>query len=385
VLHLHDWHAAFLLILQHYDPDYAALRTLRSVYSIHNLAIQGIRPFADQESSLEHWYPDLVYDRNRLVDPTWQDCVNPVAAAIRLADAVHTVSPSYAAEILLPGDAASETHGGEGLDADLRAANSDQRLFGILNGCEYPQPPAGAIDGWPALLAHMRSLLPLWIGRTSTLASAHYLAAQALARLDDQRPPLLLTSVGRITAQKLSLLQQPTSGGKPALHAALDTLGDQGLLIMTGSGDPVYEQFLTESMARHANFIFMRGYSDELAEALYRLGDLFFMPSSFEPCGISQMLAMRAGQPCLVHAVGGLRDTVKDKRTGFSFTGENPVARADALVSTLQRARKLFLAEPAKWHKLRMAAAAERFSWADSIEAYLQQLYATRNKRETGD
>jgi starch synthase len=375
VLHLHDWHAALLLVLRRYDPAYAALGKLRSVYSIHNLAIQGIRPFANHPSSLQSWFPDLVYDRSRLVDPTWQDCVNPVAAAIRLADAVHTVSPSYASEILQPGDSASETHGGEGLDAELRAASDGKRLFGILNGCEYPQPPAGVIDDWPALLGCMRELLPLWISRSATLASTHYLAREALARIDDERPPMLLTSVGRITAQKLSLLRQPTSGGEAALQAALQVLGEDGLLIMIGSGDPDYEQFLTECMTRHVNFIFLRGFSDELAEALYRLGDLFFMPSSFEPCGISQMLALRAGQPCLVHAVGGLRDTVEDGRTGFSFSGENPEARADSLVATLQRARKLFLEKPAAWRKMRKAAAAARFTWADSIDAYLKQLY----------
>jgi starch synthase len=375
VLHLHDWHAALLLVLRRYDPAYAMLGKLRSVYSIHNLAIQGIRPFAGQQSSLQSWYPDLVYDQSRLLDPTWQDCVNPVAAAIRLADAVHTVSPSYAEEILQPNDAANEVHGGESLEADLRAAKAERRLFGILNGCEYPQPEPGAIDDWPALLGYMRELLPLWISRSATLASTHYLAREALARIDDERPAMLLTSIGRITSQKLGLLRQPTATGEPALQAALQTLGEDGLLIMIGSGDPEYEQFLTECMTRHVNFIYLRGYSDELAEALYRLGDLFFMPSSFEPCGISQMLAMRAGQPCLVHATGGLRDTVVDSRTGFSFSGDNPAARADALVATLQRARELFIDKPAAWRKMQKAAAAARFSWDDSVDAYLKQLY----------
>jgi starch synthase len=129
-------------------------------------------------------------------------------------------------------------------------------------------------------------------------------------------------------------------------------------------------------MTSHANFIFLRGYSDELAEALYRLGDLFFMPSSFEPCGISQMLAMRAGQPCLVHEVGGLRDTVANKRTGLSFNGKNPRTRANALVRTMKTALQLFLGEPQKWQKMRKAAAAQRFSWADSVDAYIQQLYS---------
>jgi starch synthase len=79
-----------------------------------------------------------------------------------------------------------------------------------------------------------------------------------------------------------------------------------------------------------------------------------------------------------VHAVGGLRDTVKHRRTGFSFTGDNPQARAEALVKTLRRAIKLFRDEPAKWQKLCVAAAAQRFSWADSIDAYLRKLYLVK-------
>ena len=229
------------------------------------------------------------------------------------------------------------------------------------------------------LLQFMRVLVPLWISRSTTVASAHFIARQALANLGDERPPMLLTSVGRITEQKIGLMRELTSGDEPALHAALTSLGSDGLMIMTGSGDPDCEQFLCETMVRYDNFIFLRGYSDELAEALYRQGDLFFMPSSFEPCGISQMLAMRAGQPCLVHEVGGLRDTVKDRLNGFSFTGKNPRSRADALVSTLERALKLYSNYSATWKKVRKAAAAARFSWADSIDAYLRQLYV-RNK-----
>ena len=378
VLHLHDWHAAFVLILRHYDPAYSALNKLRCVYSIHNLAIQGIRPFANQQSSLENWYPDLIYDRKKLIDPTWLDCVNPMAAAIRLADAVHTVSPSYAREILLPGDTANGVHGGERLDQDLRAANDEQRLFGILNGCEYPQPAAGPVKNWTTLLQFMRVLVPLWISRTATVASAHFIVQQALAKLGDERPTMLLTSVGRITDQKIGLMRELTSRGEPALHAALSLLGNDGLMIMVGSGDPDYEQFLCETMLRHNNFLFLRGYSDELAQALYLQGDLFFMPSSFEPCGISQMLALRAGQPCLVHKVGGLSDTVKDRLTGFSFSGTDPASRADALVKTLQRALKLYLSYSSTWKKMRKAASAERFSWADSIDAYLRQLYSRK-------
>ena len=375
VLHLHDWHAAFLLILRRYDPGYRALQTLRCVYSIHNLAIQGTRPFANNDSSLEEWYPDLVYERKQLADPQWSDCVNPVASAIRLADAVHTVSPSYAEEILLPDDPDSGHHGGEGLDRDLCDARDRKRLFGILNGCDYPQKRVPAIADWPSLLQRMRELILLWASRNAALASAHFIAHNTLGQLTDQRPQMLITSVGRITDQKLGLMRQTTSSGQPALHAALEVLGDNGLMLMVGTGDPQYEQFLCETAAMHNNFIFLCGYSDELAEALYEQGDLFFMPSSFEPCGISQMLALRAGQPCLVHHVGGLRDTVKDNSTGFAFTGNNLTEQADALVSTVQRALNQFQKKSSKWRTMRKAAAAARFEWATSIDAYIKDLY----------
>lgn len=375
VLHLHDWHAAFLLILRRYDPDYVSLKALRCAYTIHNLSIQGTRPFAVTKSSLEQWYPGLVYDRQQLADPKWLDCVNPMASAIRLADAVHTVSPNYAREILLPSDSSLGRYGGEGLEMILRAASEEKRLFGILNGCEYPQPSTPAIADWPTLLQQMRKLIALWASRSTLLASAHFVAYQSLARLGDQRPKMLLTSVGRITDQKIGLMRQPTTSGKAALYAALEVLDDKGMLLMVGTGDPGCEQFLCETMASHGNFIFLRGYSEEMANAFYQQGDLFFMPSSFEPCGISQMLAMRAGQPCLVHKVGGLSDTVKDNSTGFVFNGDTPTAQADALVATVQRALTQFQKKSGKWQSMRTAAAEARFEWSDSIDAYLGKLY----------
>ncbi len=375
VLHLHDWHAALLMVLRRFDPAYRSLQALRCVYSIHNLAVQGIRPFANEDSSLEKWYPDLVYERKQLVDPRWSDCVNPTASAIRLADAVHTVSPSYAKEILLPGNPDEGIHGGEGLDRDLRAASDEKRLFGILNGCDYSLDSAPAAADWPSLLKLMRGLIRLWVSRDQTLASGHFIAHHSLSQLTDRRPKMLLTSVGRITDQKVGLMRQKTSSGQPALHAALELLDDDGLLIMVGTGDPDYEQFLRETAAIYRNFIYLRGFSEELVRALYQQGDLFFMPSSFEPCGISQMLALRAGQPCLVHHVGGLRDTVKHKKTGFVFSGKDPIKRADALLATLQRAIHQFQKKPGKWQNMRKAAAAARFKWSDSVEAYIKLLY----------
>lgn len=377
ILHLHDWHAALLLVLRRYVPRYQMLKPLHCTFTIHNLALQGIRPFSGDESSLEEWFPDLVYERNQLADPIWTDCVNPMACAIRLADSVHAVSPSYAKEILLPSDAGIGQHGGEGLEKDLLKANREKRLFGILNGCEYPKPgkTAKRCDDWSVLLKQMQDLVMQWASQSTKLASAHFIAHDNLGKLGNQRPKMLLTSVGRITEQKVGLMRQPTSSGNPALHEVLASLDDYAILLLIGSGDADYEQFLCETAAVYDNFFFLRGYSDELAAAFYEHGDLFFMPSSFEPCGISQMLALRAGQPCLVHRVGGLRDTIIDNKTGYVFSGSNQTEQADAMVSTVQRALTQHQKKSSKWQTMCETAAEVRFEWAGSVDAYLTQLY----------
>lgn len=374
-LHLHDWHAAFLLILRQYMPRYQALQSLHCAFSIHNLSLQGIRPFKGDESSLEEWFTHLSYEPKVLADPRWPDCVNPMASAIRLADSVHAVSPSYAREILKPTDASIGRHGGEGLEKDLARANRKKRLFGILNGCEYPCNQQPIADDWPSLLNLMQNQIIQWVSQGINLSSAHFIALNTLNKLDSRQPKMLLTSVGRITQQKVELMRQPTSSGKPGLHEILELLKDQGMLIMLGNGDASYEQFLCETAAIYSHFIFLLGYSEDVGDALYQQGDLFFMPSSFEPCGISQMIALRAGQPCLVHKVGGLRDTVVNNKTGFAFSGKSLTEQADAMVSTVQRAMKSHQKNPQKWQKMRNAAAAARFEWDDSINAYLNQLY----------
>ncbi len=374
-VHLHDWHCGLVLALRRFDPACAGLRDVRCVFSIHNIALQGVRPLAGDESSFEQWFPELRYDVAAIADPRWPDCVNPMAIGIRCADAVHVVSPSYAEEVLRPSAVAEAGYyGGEGLEGDLGRAQSEGRLFGILNGCDYAAAPAGTTS-WRELLALMRAELLRWAAAGDTLSSAHFLAHERLARLAVKRPAPLLTSVGRVTEQKLRLLREPGPDGRPALEGVLDALGDAGLYLLLGQGDADYERFLADVSARAANFIFLRGYSDALAQALYAQGDLFLMPSSFEPCGIGQMLAMRAGQPCLVHAVGGLRDTVVDDTTGFSFDGTSLTAQTGALLERLRAALELKARQPRSWGAIRRRARAARFAWTDSIEAYLERLY----------
>jgi starch synthase len=108
---------------------------------------------------------------------------------------------------------------------------------------------------------------------------------------------------------------------------------------------------------------------------MYAAGDLFLMPSSFEPCGISQMLAMRVGQPCLVHKVGGLSDTVKHLENGFVFNGSSQLEQANNMVSCFAQALELHYNNKARWQQLSDSALSARFLWQDSAQAYIDRLY----------
>lgn len=381
ILHLHDWHAAFLLLLRKYDPSCAALKNLRTVYTIHNLALQGIRPLSGDRSSLESWYPDIHFGEEipgELRDPRWIDCINPMAIGIRLADAVHTVSPSYALEILEP-SRPPQSFGGEGLDGDLQRTMAEGRLHGILNGCEYPAKHT-AKSSARELLALIKAEAAYWASRRTALSFADFTVFQTLEKLEAARgnPSFIATSISRVVDQKMLLLKATGSTGLTGLEKILKAIGPKGLYILLGNGDRDTEIFLTEAAATHSNFIFLNGYSNKAAQALYASGDLFLMPSSFEPCGIGQMLAMCEGQPCLVHRTGGLRDTVQPGVNGFGFEGATLQKQVDNMAVALKEALNLRTTEPEKWQAICKAAAEARFLWSDSAKQYIEKLYAGR-------
>ena len=373
-IHLHDWHAAFYLIPQRYHPKYMARTRIRTVYTIHNLALQGIRPFDGDSSSLSAWWPEVRPAAANLADPRWPNCVNPMAVGIRLADRVHTVSPSYAQEILLPSDPPC-SYGGEGLELDLRHAQAHGRLFGILNGCEYPADPPVSRRGLRDLTAELQAQVEGWIAQKE--APAHEIARRRLREIAErsERVDTVLTSVSRIVDQKVLLLTWPGSDGTTGLEGILDAIGDRGVYLFLGTGDPKFEDPLISVAARRPNFVLLNGYSDACANALYASGDIFVMPSSFEPCGISQMVAMRAGQPCLVHGVGGLSDTVRDGVDGFVFNGRTVGAQVDGLKDACRRAVDLKRNQHQAWTTLCREAAGKRFFWDATIQAYLTYLY----------
>ena len=192
-----------------------------------------------------------------------------------------------------------------------------------------------------------------------------------------KRCDMLITSVGRVTDQKVAILQQKLPCGKSVLEALLVELGDDGVFILLGSGDAGLEQFLAGVAGLHDNFIFVKGYCENLSDVLYQSGDLFLMPSSFEPCGISQMLSMRAGQPCLVHAVGGLIDTVINDVNGFSFDGDCVSQQTVNLVKRFAEIKKLKQDETEKYNLISESAANVRFLWKQSAQQYVSRLYSS--------
>jgi starch synthase len=378
VLHLHDWHAGFLLILREFHPRFQALKGLRTAFTIHNLAYQGIRPLRGGPSSLEAWCPGLTIDLTKVTDPRYTDCVNLMAAGIRLSDVTHTVSPSYAEEILQPSDQDKRGYyGGEGLEDDLMAVKKTGKLFGILNGCEYPPGRTAPKQNFPDLINLLKSNVLSWAGSQQTLSASHFIAHARLAELSSQgdRPDLILTSVSRVNDQKMRLLIEPGGAGASGLQGILQNLSNNGVYIMLGTGDPRYERFFVRMSSQFSNFIFLNGYSDDCAKALYANGDLFLMPSSYEPCGISQMLAMRDGQPCLVHKVGGLKDTVHDGVNGFSFEGETIPEQVDNMVGAFKKAMDLKRGASNEWRGICRKALESRFLWKDTVARYIEKLY----------
>lgn len=398
VLHLHDWHAAMVAVLRRFHPRYAVLQNIHTVYTIHNLSLQGIRPLRGEFSSLQSWHPQLLAALDAAIDPAAQnitdprypECINLMRCGLLLSDRMHAVSPGYAAEIQQANDPQRAFVGGEGLELDLQMLAAQKQLFGILNGCEYPQAVVDTGTRYlsdPQRRARLFNLidksLKQWAAHQTSVPASLFFAACRLAEWQRKRKPapVCLVSIGRLTDQKISLLLHAVPAqhrkkniSETALSHLLASLAD-GIFILIGSGDRAMEQFCTQMMQEHSNFLYLQGFSEELADLVYTVGDLFLMPSSFEPCGISQMLAMRAGVPCIVHRVGGLKDTVLHGVNGFAFSGNSRDTQVTEMLNCTAAAVELVRNDNESWHIIRKNAASARFRWDDVVQDYVKKLY----------
>ncbi len=340
VLHVHEWQSALApAFLRGTAELYPELARVRTVLTLHNLAYQGRFP-ADQWHLLNldarYFVPEFLEFHGE---------INYLKAGIVLADALTTVSPRYAAEIQTPAF-------GEGLDGVLRARRA--ALRGILNGID---------DGvWnPATDPHLPARYDAHDLAGKARCKQALQAELGLAVRDD---PPLLGVVSRLAEQKgLDLLAATLPGALEPLDAQLAVLG---------SGDERYEHSVRGLAARFPGRVGVRiGFDEGLAHRIEAGADVFLMPSRFEPCGLNQLYSLRYGTVPIVHATGGLDDSVAEfdpatgAGTGFKFTPYTPAAFLAALERALRTRR-----DSALWARLIANGMAQDFSWSRAAAAY---------------
>jgi starch synthase len=342
IVHLHDWQTALgAWLVRHEHAHEAWSRRARTVYTIHNLAYQGVFP--------KELVPaiGLPWEVFRYEAVEFYDQLNFMKAGLVFADALTTVSPHYAREILTP------EHGHD-LDGVLR--HRARHLTGILNGIDASWDPA------------TDKHLPARFSRGDLAGKAACKEAlQAELGLPQRAGVPLVAMVGRLAEQK----------GIDLVAAALGQLTSLDLqLAVLGSGDPRHEEVLRRAARDRPEKMAVRiGFDEGLAHRIEAGADVFLMPSRFEPCGLNQMYSLRYGTVPVVRAVGGLEDTVEDfdghrSGTGFKFREYHP----QALLTALRRALDVHR-DATAWRGLQERGMALDFSWDKSAEAY-ERLFA---------
>jgi starch synthase len=341
VVHCHDWHTAivpnWLKTIYRDDPHFAATA---SVYTIHNLGFQGIFGYrilevagVAQEGFL---YPEL---------PELANVVDLMARGIHFADAVNTVSPRYAREILTPDY-------GERLDPLLRERKD--RLYGILNGIDITEFN-------PATDPHIASNYDAF---SLDRRPPNKQALQEMSQLPVSAEIPLIGIISRLTDQK----------GFDLLDQIALPLVEQGVqIVVSGTGDQHYHSMFQRLAAHYPNQVAVHlTFNTEISQRIYAGSDMLLMPSRFEPCGVTQMLAMRYGSIPVVRATGGLADTVQDfdpaanTGNGFSFVPYDPFHFFAAVVRALEVYRFHEV-----WSELMQRAMCADYSWDASAERYI--------------
>ena len=328
IVHAHDWHAALACCHLAANPALP----VRSVFTVHNLAYQGVFPAADfaQLGLPAHFaapYGALEYHGG----------LSFMKGGLASAQRITTVSPSYAREI-------TTAEFGCGLEGVIASRGAD--LSGILNGVDTAV--------WdPAVDPHLPK------NYSAADLAGKRLCKTALQRefgLAEQTGAPLFAVVSRLTAQK----------GLDLLRDSLPGLLEAGAqLVLLGSGDADLQQAFLAAAAAHPRQIGVRiGYDETLAHRIIAGADMIMLPSRFEPCGLTQLYGLRYGTLPLVRRVGGLADTVDDA-TGFVFDAADAAALSAAVRGALLAWR-----EPARWQRLQQAAMARDYSWTAAAAHY---------------
>ncbi|MDR1191214.1 MAG: glycogen synthase GlgA [Verrucomicrobiales bacterium] len=329
ILHANDWQAALIPPLVR-----AGRLPFKTALTIHNLAYQGIFPAAEFPlTGLAGFYlkPHALEYHGRM---------NLLKGGILFADAVTTVSPGYAREIL------TEQHGC-GLHGPLAARR--EVLTGILNGIDADRWNP-ATDPWLAANYDARRVSA---GKRKNKAAL--LNELGLPPALAKQP--LLGLISRLTEQK---------GLELVLDAAPELLKRGAGLVLLGSGDARYEEAWRDLARQHPRQVAVSiGFNEPLAHRIEAGADLFLMPSRFEPCGLNQFYSMRYGAVPVVHNVGGLGDSVANGRDGFTFSGYHTASFLAATVSALE-----LFNNARRWKEMQTAGMTRDFSWEQRVPQY---------------
>lgn len=343
ILHCNDWQTALApLFLREFYQGLPLYDRIKTVFSIHNVAFQG--QFSDTVME------DILGVAHIPAAATQLRCdacsINYMLGALHYADAITTVSPTYAGEIQTP-------EFGEGLDGVLRERS--YALQGILNGID--------VTGFdPATDKRIAANYTVEDRGGKAVCKAKLQEELGLEVRDD-RP--LMVMVTRLTRQK----------GMDLVMYALDRILAGGVQVaVLGTGDRDYEDGLRYFQDKYPGTMAARfEFDPALSQRMYAAADMFLMPSKFEPCGLSQIIAMRYGTLPIVRETGGLKDTVQPyneftgEGTGFSFTNFNGDEMGDAVF----RAARLFWDNREAWNQLVTQAMSQDFSWTRSADKYL--------------
>ncbi len=343
VLHCNDWHTAMApVFLREFYQGLPLYENVKTVYSIHNIAFQG--QYSDYVLGDILGLEAVEAAARQLRSDS--DSINYMLGAINYSDAVTTVSPTYAEEIRTP-------EYGEGLDGALRRRQNV--LSGIVNGIDVEKnDPASD----PRIAANFS------VADMSGKAACKAAIQEELGlEVRDDRP--LMVMVTRLTRQK----------GMDLVTYSLERILAGGVQVaVLGTGDRDYEDALRWFENMYPGQMAARiQFDPALSQRMYAGADLFLMPSLFEPCGLSQMIAMRYGTLPVVRETGGLRDTVQPynqytgEGTGFSFAHFNGEEMGDAVF----RAARLFWDDREAWNSLVAQAMSVDFSWKASAQRYL--------------
>lgn len=343
ILHCNDWQTALApVFLREFYQGLPLYDRVKTVFSIHNVAFQG--QFSDTVME------DILGVAHIPAAATQLRCdacsINYMLGALHYADAITTVSPTYANEIQTP-------EFGEGLDGVLRERS--YALQGILNGIDV----AGFDPATDKRIAANYTV----DDRSGKAVCKAKLQEELGLEVRDDRP--LMVMVTRLTRQK----------GMDLVMYALDRILSGGVQVaVLGTGDRDYEDGLRYFQDKYPGTMAARiEFDPALSQRMYAAADMFLMPSKFEPCGLSQIIAMRYGTLPIVRETGGLKDTVQPyneftgEGTGFSFTNFNGDEMGDAVF----RAARLFWDNREAWNQLVTQAMSQDFSWTRSADKYL--------------